>query len=155
MWFRNRLVNPVVLVLLRSPLHPVLSRSLMILGYQGRKTGRWRSLPCMYARDGQDLYVVPGQPGRKVWWRNLRQPTRVRLHLQGRDLEGIATPAATPRPWPLACAGIWPATPRRPSPSGSDWTPAAPPTARPRPPTRWSWSASTLTAASTGPRRRR
>jgi F420H(2)-dependent quinone reductase len=91
MWFRNRLVNPVVLVLLRSPLHPVLSRSLMILGYQGRKTGRWRSLPCVYARDGQDLYVVPGQAGRKVWWRNLRQPTRVRLHLQGRDLEGIAT----------------------------------------------------------------
>jgi hypothetical protein len=74
MWFRNRLVNPVVRLLLRSPLHPVLSRSLGILSYQGRKTGRWRSLPCMYARDGQDLYVVPGQPERKVWWRNLRQP---------------------------------------------------------------------------------
>ena len=72
MWFRNRLVNPVVLVLLRSPLHPVLSRSLMILSYQGRKTGRWRSLPCLYARDGQDLYVVPGQAGRKVWWTRRR-----------------------------------------------------------------------------------
>jgi hypothetical protein len=34
MWSRNRLVNPVVLVLLRSPLHPVLMRSLMILSYQ-------------------------------------------------------------------------------------------------------------------------
>jgi hypothetical protein len=76
MWFRNRLVNPVVRLLLRSPLHPVLSRSLVILSYQGRKTGRWRSLPCMYARDGQDLYVVPGQPDRKVWWRSLCQPSR-------------------------------------------------------------------------------
>ena len=83
MWFRNRLVNPVVRLLLRSPLHPVLSRSLMILGYQGRKTGRWRSLPCMYARDGQDLYVVPGQAGRKVWRHNLRQPTRVRVDANG------------------------------------------------------------------------
>jgi hypothetical protein len=26
MWFRNRLVNPVVRLLLRSPLHPVLSK---------------------------------------------------------------------------------------------------------------------------------
>lgn len=94
MWFRNRLVNPVVRLLLRSPLHPMLSRSLVILSYQGRKTGRWRSLPCMYARDGQDLYVVPGQAGRKVWWRNLRQPIRVRL--QGRDREGTATASSDP-----------------------------------------------------------
>jgi hypothetical protein len=96
MWFRNRLVNPVVRWLLRSPLHPLLSRSLVILSYQGRKTGRWRSLPCMYARDGQDLYVVPGQPERKVWWRNLCQPTPVRLRLQGRDLEGTATASSDP-----------------------------------------------------------
>ncbi len=149
MWFRNRLVNPVVRLLLRSPLHPVLSRSLVISSYQGRKTGRWRSLPCMYARDGQDLYVVPGQPDRKVWWRNLRQPTPVRLCLQGRDLEASPPPAATLRPWPPACATIWPATPRRPGHSGSGWTPTAPRTARPAPPTRWSSSASTLTAVST------
>jgi hypothetical protein len=96
MWFRNRLVNPVVRLLLRSPLHPVLSRSLVILSYQGRKTGRWPSLPCMYARDGQDPYVVPGQPDRKIWWRNLRQPTRVRLRLQGCDREGIATASSDP-----------------------------------------------------------
>jgi hypothetical protein len=96
MWFRNRLVNPVVRWLLRSPLHPLLSRSLVILSYQGRKTGRWRSLPCMYARDGQDLNVIPGQPDRKVWWRNLRQPTQVRLRLQGRDREGTATASSDP-----------------------------------------------------------
>ena len=96
MWFRNRLVNPVVRLLLRSPLHPLLSGSLVILSYQGRKRGRWRSLPCMYARDGQDLYVVPGQPDRKVWWRNLRQPTPVRLRLQGRDWNGTATASSHP-----------------------------------------------------------
>jgi hypothetical protein len=67
MRFRNRMVNPVVRWLLRSPLHRLLSGWLVILAYQGRKTGRWYSLPCMYARDGQDLYIVPGQPDRKVW----------------------------------------------------------------------------------------
>jgi hypothetical protein len=59
----------------------------------------------MYARDGQDLYVVPSQPDRKVWWRNLRQPTRGRLHLQGRDLEGIATANGTPHGRPPAGRG--------------------------------------------------
>jgi hypothetical protein len=96
MWFRNRLVNPVVRLLLRSPLHPLLSRSLVILSCPGRKSGRWRSLPCMYARDGQDLYIIPGQPDRKIWWRNLRQPTPVQLRLQGRDLNGTATASSHP-----------------------------------------------------------
>jgi hypothetical protein len=96
MWFRNRLVNPLVRLLLRSPLHRLLSRSLVILSYQGRKTGRWHSLPCMYARHGQDLYIIPGHPDRKLWWRNLRQPTPVRLRLQGRDLNGTATASSDP-----------------------------------------------------------
>jgi hypothetical protein len=96
MRFCNRLVNPVVRFVLRSPLHRLLSGSLVILTYQGRKTGRWCSLPCLYARDGQDLYIIPGQPHRKVWWRNLRQPTPVRLRLQGRDLEGTATASSDP-----------------------------------------------------------
>ena len=51
------------------------------------------------------VYVCPRRPGplrrprpgrRKVWWRNLRQPTRVRLRLQGRDLEGTATASSDP-----------------------------------------------------------
>ena len=96
MWFRNRLINPVVRLLLRSPLHRLLSGSLAILSYQGRKTGHWHSLPCMYARDGQDLYIIPGHPDRKVWWRNLRQPTPVRLRLQGHDLDGTATASSDP-----------------------------------------------------------
>ena len=41
---------------------------------------------------------------------NLRQPTRVRLRLQGRDRRAPPPPAATPRPWPPACATTWPAT---------------------------------------------
>jgi F420H(2)-dependent quinone reductase len=127
----------------------MLSRWLVILSYQGRKTGRWRSLPCMYARDGQDLYVVPGQPDRKLWWRNLRQPTRVRLCLQGRDREGTATASSDPEAVAAGLRHYLARYPRRPSPSESGWTPTAPPTARPPPPTPWSSSVFTLTAAST------
>jgi hypothetical protein len=94
--FRNRVVNPVVRLLLGSPLHRLFSSSLVILAYQGRRTGGWHRLPCMYARDGQDLYIVAAQPDRKLWWRNLQQPARVRLHLQGRDVEGTATATSDP-----------------------------------------------------------
>jgi len=96
MKFRNRVVNPVVRLLLGSPLHRLVSSSLVILAYQGGTTGRWHRLPCMYARDGQDLYIVAAQPDRKLWWRNLQQPARVRLHLQGRDVEGTATATSDP-----------------------------------------------------------
>ena len=96
MKFRNRVVNPVVRLLLGSSLHRLFSSSLVILAYQGRTTGRWHSLPCMYARGGQDLYIVAAQPDRKRWWRYLRQPARVRLRLQGRDVEGTATATSDP-----------------------------------------------------------
>jgi F420H(2)-dependent quinone reductase len=103
MTFRNRVVNPVVRWLLRSRLHRLLSGWLVILAYQGHKTGRWHSLPCMYARDGHDLYIIPGQPDRKVWWRSLRQPTPVRVRLQGHQLEGTATASSDPE---VVAAGL-------------------------------------------------
>jgi hypothetical protein len=93
-------VNPVVRLLLSSPLHRLVSSPLVTLAYQGRRTGGWHRLPCMYASDGQDLYIVAAQPDRKLWWRNLRQPARVRLHLQGRPL--VTTPVNTrPRRLPV------------------------------------------------------
>ncbi len=155
MWLRNRLVNPLVRLLLRSPLHPLLSRSLVILSYQGRKSGRWRSLPCMYARDGQDLYIIPAQPDRKVWWRNLRQPTPVRLRRQGRELNGTATASSDPEAVAAGLRRYLAATPRRPGPAGCGWMPTAPLTVRPGPPTRWTWSPSTWTATSNWLRRLR
>ena len=100
MKFRNRVVNPVVRLLLGSPLHRLVSSSLVTLAYQGRTTGDWHCLPCMDARDGQDLSIVAAQPDGKVWWRLLRQPARVRLHLQGRPL--VTTPVNTrPRRLPV------------------------------------------------------
>jgi hypothetical protein len=84
---------------------------VVILTYQGRKTGRWYSLPCMYARDGNDLYVIPAEPDRKVWWRNLHEPTPVRVRLQGRDQHGTATASSAPD---VVAAGLRRYLPRYP-----------------------------------------
>jgi hypothetical protein len=95
MWFRNRLVNPLVRLLLRSPLHPLLDGLLVTLSYQGRKTGRWHSLPACTSATAKTS-ISSGQPHRKVWWRNLRHSTPVRLRLRGRDLTGTATASSHP-----------------------------------------------------------
>jgi hypothetical protein len=115
------------------------------LSYQGRKSGCWHSLPCAYARDGQDLYIILGQPDHKVWWRNLRQPTLVRLRLQGRDLNGTATASSDPEAVAAGLRRYLARYPKAAWPKGSGWRP----TAWSWPAAHWSWSPSTSTAIST------
>jgi deazaflavin-dependent oxidoreductase (nitroreductase family) len=66
----QRAGNPFVRLILRSPLHSLLSRTLILVTYTGRRTGQERSLPVMYAPDGGRLVVLAGEPERKAWWRN-------------------------------------------------------------------------------------
>jgi len=88
-WLLNRLVNPVVRGILRSPLHRLLSRSLLLVTYQGRRTGRSFTTPVMYAADGDGgVVIVPGWAERKRWWRNLRGAAPVRLLVRGQTVDG-------------------------------------------------------------------
>jgi hypothetical protein len=73
---RAHVVNPVVRGLLRSPAHRVLSRSVLLLAYTGRRSGVRRELPAMYARLGERLVVIAGQPDTKTWWRNFAGDVR-------------------------------------------------------------------------------
>ncbi|MBQ0988312.1 nitroreductase family deazaflavin-dependent oxidoreductase [Streptomyces sp. F63] len=86
----TRPADPVVGALLRSRFHRPLSRSLLLLTYLGRRTGRARTLPVMYARSGGDLYVLVGRADHKTWWRNLRPAAPVRLLLAGRTTDATA-----------------------------------------------------------------
>jgi hypothetical protein len=72
MWFMNKFVNPLVRLILRSPLHGLMDGSLLLIIYRGRKSGKDYTLPVQYARDGSTIYIVPGMPEKKTWWRNLR-----------------------------------------------------------------------------------
>jgi hypothetical protein len=73
---RAHVVNPVVRGLLRSPAHRVLSRSVLLLAYTGRRSGVRRELPAMYAVLGDRFVVVAGQPDTKTWWRNFAGDVR-------------------------------------------------------------------------------
>jgi hypothetical protein len=86
----QRAANPFLLRALRAD-HPTrLGRSLMAITVRGVKTGRDFTFPVQYVRDGDTIWVLPGHPETKTWWRNLRSGAPVRLHVEGVDVGGTA-----------------------------------------------------------------
>ena len=90
MWFMNKITNPFVRFILRSPLHGLLSASLMLISYHGRKSGQEYTLPVQYAQDGHIVTLVVGMAEQKNWWRNLRGGASVQLILTGKRVSGQA-----------------------------------------------------------------
>ena len=88
LWVLNHVANPIVRALLRSPLHPLLSGSVLLLTYEGKRSGRRYTFPAQYARDGESVYIVAGEAEGKTWWRNLRTGSAVSVRLRGQDLPG-------------------------------------------------------------------
>ena len=89
-WVTNHLANPVLRPLLHGPAGRRLGRRLALIRYRGRRTGRVYELPVQYARDGDRVWILPGAPGCKTWWRNLRGGAGVELVLAGHDRHGHA-----------------------------------------------------------------
>jgi len=91
MWFMNKIANPFVRFILRSPFHKMMSDSVMLIAYRGRKSGKTYTLPVNYVQVGKTIYIVPGMPEQKTWWRNLRGGAEVTLRLNGKSVSGSAT----------------------------------------------------------------
>lgn len=81
MWF-----NPMMVWLLKSPLHGMISKGVMLVSVTGRKSGKMISTPTNYLRDGTTLWVISWRD--RKWWRNLRGGAKVRVLLAGRSVEG-------------------------------------------------------------------
>lgn len=81
MWY-----NPMMIWLLKSPLHGMISKGVMLVTVTGRKSGKSISTPTNYVRDGDTLWVISWRE--RTWWRNLRGGANVRVLLSGRTVEG-------------------------------------------------------------------
>jgi hypothetical protein len=84
----NRVVNPVLMPLLRTRAGRSLGSRLAVLRYTGVRTGRLRELVVGYARSGPTVWIVVGQPRTKRWWRALATPAEVTLWLAGERVHG-------------------------------------------------------------------
>lgn len=81
--FFNRSGNQIIRLVLRSPLHPLLSRQLALITVTGRRSGRQFTFPVGYQGKGNQVRINVGWPDQKLWWRNLRgdgAPVRLRVH---------------------------------------------------------------------------
>lgn len=82
--------NAIVLAVLRSRAHRLLSATVIELRYIGRRSRREYVLPVQYAQNGERLAVRPQHWQRATWWRNFRTPQPVTVRLAGRLRDGTA-----------------------------------------------------------------
>ncbi len=83
-------LNPAIVWILRSPLHPLLSVGLMLITVTGRRTGRRYTIPVGYQRHEDEITVLISKARRKRWWRNYLERRPVELHVRGRVIHGEA-----------------------------------------------------------------
>ena len=80
--------KPLVAAILRAPLHPLLSFGLLLISFEGRRTGRRYAFPVGYQWSGETITVLASRARRKSWWRNFREPRPVEVLVRGKRLTG-------------------------------------------------------------------
>jgi deazaflavin-dependent oxidoreductase (nitroreductase family) len=84
------IVNHAMKLMLRSPVHGVVSKTVMLITFTGRKSGKTYTTPVSYSQHGNQVYVFT----HANWWKNLRGGAPVTLHIQGLEIQGLAEPIA-------------------------------------------------------------
>ena len=72
--------------ILRSPMHSMVSKTVLLITFTGRKSGKIYTTPVDYSQDGNHVYVFT----HASWWKNLRGGAPVTLRLRGQDVLGLA-----------------------------------------------------------------
>lgn len=83
MWY-----DPIIAFLLRSPVHGLVDKGILLINYTGSKSGKKYSVPVSYLKDSDD-YLITSLRKRK-WWRNFRGGAQVTLHVNGRKVTAVA-----------------------------------------------------------------
>jgi hypothetical protein len=90
-WERRyyRVLNAVMRVVLRSPLHRLQSRHVLLLEFRGRRSGRRYRMPVSYWERGPADVVCLTSATWSRWWRNL-DGAAVVLWVRGQRRDGRA-----------------------------------------------------------------
>ena len=83
-------VNSAMKFVLRSPVHGMVSKSILLITFTGRKSGKTYTTPVSYSQSGNQVTIFTHAD----WWKNLRSGKLVTLRIQGRELQGLAEPVA-------------------------------------------------------------
>ena len=84
------IVNRTMKLVLRSPIHGMVSKTVLLITFTGRKSGKVYKTPVDYSQDGDQVTVFT----HANWWKNLHSGAPVKLRIRGRELQGLAEPVA-------------------------------------------------------------
>ncbi len=84
----SNLYNPLVTFILRSPLHKLMSKSVVLVQVTGCKSGRQYTIPANYARENGSLTLITSR--QHNWWRNLKGGAPVKVRVAGEERCGTA-----------------------------------------------------------------
>ena len=80
------LLNRVMSAVLRSPLHGIASRSVMLITFSGRKSGSSYTTPISYLREGDMVKAF----SHARWTKNLAGGAPVTLNIRNKEYHGQA-----------------------------------------------------------------
>ena len=80
-------LNKVMSTVLRSPVHGMVSKSIMLITFTGRKSGKTYTTPISYTRNGNLVTAFT----HAKWARNLDGGAPVTLTIKNKALQGQAT----------------------------------------------------------------
>jgi deazaflavin-dependent oxidoreductase (nitroreductase family) len=83
-------VNRAMKFVLCSPLHGVVSHSILLVTFTGRKSGKRYTTPVSYSQAGSQVTVFT----HAAWWKNLRAGEPISLRIRGRDIRALPAPVA-------------------------------------------------------------
>jgi len=82
------IVNKVITLVLSSPLHRLLSKTVLLITFTGRKSGNTYTTPVGYSQNEKQISIFTHH----TWWKNLCSNPSVTLRLRGLDVQGRAEP---------------------------------------------------------------
>ena len=77
-----RLINPIVVFVAKSPLHFFVSHQILIISFQGVKSGKQFLIPVSYHKHNSSYTCVTLRSN--IWWRNLKNLMNVDIWLRGK-----------------------------------------------------------------------
>jgi deazaflavin-dependent oxidoreductase (nitroreductase family) len=87
------IVNQGMKFILRSPAHGVVSKSILLITFTGRKSGRQYTTPVSYSQEGDQVTIFT----HANWWKNLQDGAPVTLRIRGREHQGVPETVAGDR----------------------------------------------------------
>jgi deazaflavin-dependent oxidoreductase (nitroreductase family) len=84
------IVNRTMKFVLRSPMHGIVDKQILLITFTGRKSGKTYTTPVSYSQSGNQVVIFT----HANWWKNLRGDVPVSLRIRGQDLQGLAEPIA-------------------------------------------------------------